>query len=247
MQIPTSKEIALRKKRLEHITDDQEFLSDRYSRTKEALRVFRIALEFLRGFRAFHHLPPAVTVFGSARFGIDHPYYELTRKMGELLAKEGFVVVTGGGPGLMEAANKGAFEAGGCSVGANILLPYEQTHNPYLTRKVNFHYFFARKVVLVKYSYAFLIMPGGFGTLDEMSEALTLIQTGKLYNFPVVLMGKSYWGGFTKWVEETPVTQGTIAADDLKFFTLTDDPEEAMAIIRKAAKLMKLPLSPPSR
>ncbi|MEW6056610.1 MAG: TIGR00730 family Rossman fold protein [Bdellovibrionota bacterium] len=233
-------------KRLSQVKDEAEFLSQRNSRLNEVLRVFRIAIEFIRGFRAFHFLPPAVTVFGSARFAEDHPYYALARRIGELLAKEGFVVVTGGGPGLMEAANRGAKEAGGYSVGANIILPREQKPNPYLDRFVNFYYFFVRKVILVKYSYAFVILPGGFGTLDELTEALTLIQTGKLYDFPVVLMCKDYWSGFLEWSEKVLVKEKTISPDDLKLIKVTDDPEEALAIIRHASQRLRLPLKKPS-
>lgn len=232
-------------KRLPRAGGETEFLSHQRSRLSEAMRVFRIALEFVKGFRAFHFLPPAVTVFGSARFNENHRYYDLARKVGAGLAREGFVVVTGGGPGIMEAANRGAKEAGGTTVGANILLPFEQRPNPYLDRFVNFNYFFARKVILVKYSYAFIILPGGFGTLDEFSEALTLIQTGKLYDFPIVLMGTEYWEGFWKWLTETMVEQGTIAAEDLELVSITDDPDEAVRIVAEMAKRLKLPVERP--
>jgi uncharacterized protein (TIGR00730 family) len=229
-------------KRLADITDETEFLEGRHSRFKEVWRVLKISWEFVRGFRAFHHLPPAVTVFGSARFKEDHRYYHLARQMGALLAKEGFAVVTGGGPGIMEAANRGAQEAGGLSVGATITLPSEQTNNPYLDRFVRFYYFFVRKVILVKYSYAFLILPGGFGTLDELTEALTLIQTGKLYDFPIIMMGKDYWSGFHEWMQTTLVKEATVHARDLNLIKLTDDPEEAIKIICDAARRIKLPL-----
>lgn len=188
------------------------------------------------GFRALHFVGPTVTVFGSARFNEGHPYYELGRSVGRLLAQNGFTVMTGGGPGLMEAANRGAKEGGGYSIGCNIFLPHEQEANPYCDRVVSFHYFFARKVMLVKYSYAYVILPGGLGTLDEMSEALTLIQTGKLYDFPVVLVGKEYWKGFLDWVQTTLVSQGAISANELTWVHVTDSPEEAIVPIQAIAK-----------
>lgn len=229
---------------LDTLEGEAAFLSGRHSRTKEFARMIRILIEFIKGFQGFHFLPPAITVFGSARFNEGHPHYETARKMGAKLAKAGYVVVTGGGPGIMEAANRGAHEAGGYNVGANIILPFEQTHNPYLNKVVNFYYFFVRKVILVKYSFAFVIFPGGFGTLDEMSEALTLIQTGKLYDFPVILIGKDYWGGLVTWMNEVLVKQDAVKAQDMKFFTLTDDLDEAMNIIQDYAKRIKLPLKP---
>jgi uncharacterized protein (TIGR00730 family) len=220
------------------------FLAGRHSRTKETLRLFRIMIEYIRGFRAFWDVGPAVTVFGSARFGEGHTYYEIARKMGKLLAQEGFTVVTGGGPGLMEAANRGCRDAGGYSVGCNIVLPHEQAPNPYLNKVVTFYYFFVRKIMLVKYSYAYIILPGGFGTLDEMSESLTLIQTGKLYDFPIILMGREYWKGFYDWLEGTLLKEGAISRTDLGFIHLTDDPEEAMQMIRKANQGLSLKLRP---
>jgi uncharacterized protein (TIGR00730 family) len=223
---------------------ESSFLSGQNSRTKETLRLIRIAYEFIRGFRAFWNIGPAVTVFGSARFKEGHRYYELARKMGKLLALDGFTVLTGGGPGLMEAANRGCFEAGGYSVGANIALPHEQAPNPFLNKVVTFYYFFVRKIMLVKYSYAYVILPGGFGTLDEMTEALTLIQTGKLYDFPVILVGKDYWKGFTDWVDGTLVENGAVSRADLSFFHLTDSPEEAMELIRKVSQGLVLKLKP---
>ncbi len=229
---------------LQTLEGEAAFLSGRHSRSKEFARMIRIIIEFVKGFRGFHFLPPAITVFGSARFNEGHRYYELARKMGARLAKAGYVVVTGGGPGIMEAANRGSFEAGGYNVGANIILPFEQSHNPYLNRVVNFYYFFVRKVILVKYSFAFIIFPGGFGTLDEMSEALTLIQTGKLYDFPVILIGKDYWRGLVQWMHEVLVAQGAVKAQDMEYFTLTDDLDEAMSIILNYAERIKLPLNP---
>jgi uncharacterized protein (TIGR00730 family) len=190
--------------------------------------------EFLRGFRTLHFVGPCVTVFGSARFPEDHPYYKLTRKVGAQLAQMGFTVMTGGGPGLMEAASRGAKEAGGYTVGCNIVLPEEQKLNPYLDRAVAFDHFFVRKVMLVKYSYAFVVMPGGLGTMDELFEALTLIQTKKIENFPVVLMGIEYYrplmGVLVKMVRA-----GTIANTDLDLLLLTDSVEEAMRHVEQHA------------
>ncbi|MGK5083199.1 TIGR00730 family Rossman fold protein [Bdellovibrionota bacterium FG-1] len=223
---------------------EAQFLAGRHSRWREMGRLIRIGIEFWRGFMKFHRLAPTVTVFGSARFREGHPYYELARKMGGVLAREGFAVMTGGGPGLMEAANRGAKEAGGQAIGCNIILPYEQRPNPYLDHFITFYYFFVRKVMLVKYSYAFVILPGGMGTLDEMTEAVTLIQTGKLYDFPVILMGKNYWKGLLDWIRDTLVAQGAVAPTDLDFIHLTDDPAEALEIIQKTARGLALNLSP---
>lgn len=218
------------------------FLAGRHSRAYEFLRVIRIALEFIRGFRALHFIGPAISIFGSARFGESNPYYKLSRQMGRAAAEAGFSVITGGGPGIMEAANRGAKEGGGESIGCNIVLPREQAPNPYLDRFVTFYYFFVRKMMLVKYSYAFIILPGGVGTLDEMAEAMTLIQTGKLYDFPIVLMGRDYWKGFLEWMQATLVAQGAVGDKELQFLHVTDDPEEAMAIIRNATQALRLPL-----
>jgi uncharacterized protein (TIGR00730 family) len=216
-------------------TGEGKFLSGRYSRTREFFRVVRICIEFIRGFQAFHFLGPGVTFFGSARFGETHPYYDLARRTAQALSKAGYVIITGGGPGIMEAANRGAYEIGGPTVGANIQLPQEQKPNPYLDKFVTFRYFFVRKVILIKYSMAFFVLPGGFGTLDEFSEALTLIQTGKLYRFPVILMGKDYWKPFVEWLQNTMVTQGTISPEDMNFFHVTDHPDEALKFIVEAS------------
>ncbi|MCM2322702.1 MAG: TIGR00730 family Rossman fold protein [Oligoflexia bacterium] len=220
------------------------FLAGRHSWLYESARLFRIGGEFLRGFRALRDVGPAVTVFGSARFKEGHPYYELGRQVGQALAREGFAVITGGGPGIMEAANRGAREAGGRSIGCNIILPHEQQPNPFLDRIVTFYYFFVRKVMLVKYSCAFVILPGGMGTLDEMSEAITLIQTGKLYDFPVILMRRDYWAGFEHWLEGTLLKEGAVYRQDLDFLHLTDDPEETVAIIGRAIDGLGLALRP---
>lgn len=223
-------------KRLSQIRGEAQFLAGRHSKLEECFRVLRIGIEFIRGFRHFHKIGPAITVFGSARIRDErHPYYELAKKIGSVVAREGYAVITGGGPGIMEAANRGAQEAKGISVGCNIILPHEQRPNNFLDTVVTFYYFFVRKVMLVKYSYAFIIMPGGLGTLDEMTEALTLIQTGKLYDFPVILVGKDYWKGFENWIRDTVVAQGAMHPDELNYFQITDDPEEVARIIRATA------------
>jgi len=178
---------------------DREFLTQSRTPAKEQARLKRIQDEFSRAFRALYAVGPAVTVFGSARFKQDHPYYKLACAVGGELARAGFATLTGGGPGIMEAANRGAFEAGGCSYGLNIILPHEQSANPYVDQAIEFHYFFTRKVCLVKYSCAFIIMPGGLGTLDELFEAATLIQCGKIGPFPVILIGKRFWAGLRQW------------------------------------------------
>jgi len=210
---------------------EENLLIARSSWAGDLLRVGRIALEFIRGYRAMRTIGPAVTIFGSARLKEGHPAYEGAREMGRLLAKSGFAVITGGGPGIMEAGNRGAFEAGGHSVGCNIHLPHEQHENPYLSRLVTFYYFFVRKVMLIKYSAAFVIFPGGFGTLDELTEALTLIQTGKLPDFPVVLVGRAYWEGLLAWAREAFLEAKTVDVRDLDRITLVDSPAEAMEII----------------
>ncbi|MGQ0737197.1 MAG: TIGR00730 family Rossman fold protein, partial [Acidobacteriota bacterium] len=209
---------------------DRYFLEGPHSRFKELVILMRAVRDFIRGFRELHFVGPCVTVFGSARFPEGHQYYQLGREVGGALVGLGFTVMTGGGPGVMEAANRGARDAGGRSVGCNILLEHEQDPNPYLDRYVTCHYFFVRKVLLFKYSYAFVVLPGGLGTLDELSEALTLIQTGKIMQFPVVLMGKSYWKPFTDLLESM-VAQATVSASDLDLFLVTDNVREAMAHI----------------
>jgi hypothetical protein len=194
--------------------------------------VVRVFCEFIRGFRALHFVGPCVTVFGSARFREEHRFYDMARRLGALLARDGFTVMTGGGPGVMEAANRGAREAGGRSIGCNIELPHEQKPNAYLDRWVTFRHFFVRKVMLVKYSYGYIAMPGGFGTLDEMTEAATLIQTGKISHFPLVLMGVEFWKPLLEFMRGTLVKEGTIAPDDVDFL-VTDSPEEAAAHVRR--------------
>ena len=210
------------------------FLEGPAKRRLELLQAGHIFLEFVKGFRELHFLGPCVTVFGSARFREDHPWYDLAREMGRRVAGAGFTVMTGGGPGIMEAANRGAKEAGGRSVGCNIELPREQRPNPYLDRWVTFHYFFVRKVMLVKYSYAFVVLPGGFGTMDEIFETATLIQTGKIKNFPVVLMGVQYWRPLRDLLERMAL-EGTIDPRDLDRLSFTDSPGEAMETIHRHA------------
>lgn len=205
---------------------DQTLLQGPNRRLRELGLLLAVVRDFLRGFRALHFVGPCITVFGSARFKEDHPYYQKARELGAAIARRGFTVMTGGGPGIMEAANRGAFEAGGRSVGCNIELPFEQHHNPYLHRWVTMKYFFVRKVLLTKYSYGFVIMPGGFGTLDEMFEALTLIQTKKVRNFPVVVMGREFWGRLRALIDDM-IQNGTISPGDLDLILWTDDVEEA--------------------
>ena len=207
---------------------DRVLLEGPHSRLREILLLLRAARDFVRGFRALHFVGPCVTVFGSARFDEQHRYYAMARDVGAALARIGFTVMTGGGPGVMEGANRGAREAGGRSVGYNVELPFEQEPNGYLDRWVTCRYFFVRKVLLVKYSYAFIVLPGGFGTLDELTEALTLIQTRKILQFPIVLMGVDYWKPFLAMVK-TMVEAGTISPADLDLMLVTDSVDEAMA------------------
>jgi uncharacterized protein (TIGR00730 family) len=209
---------------------DVIFLEGPQSRLRELQLLLRAVRDFLRGFRALHFVGPCVTVFGSARFGDEHPVYATARHVGRELVRLGFTVMTGGGPGVMEGANRGAREAGGISVACNIELPFEQAPNPYLDRWVTCRYFFVRKVLLLKYSYAFVVLPGGFGTLDELTEALTLIQTGKIQQFPVVLMGRTYWEPFLELTRKM-VEAGTVSMHDLDLMLVTDSVAEAMAHI----------------
>lgn len=207
------------------------FLDGPRERHFELFFAFRVFWEFVRGFRALHFVGPCVTVFGSARFKEGHRYYEEARAVGARIATDlGMTVMTGGGPGVMEAANRGAKEAGGASVGCNIVLPHEQVENPWLDKYVTIKYFFVRKVLLVKYSYAFVIMPGGFGTMDELFETLTLVQTRKISNFPVVIMGLDFYAPLREYLQFM-ADQGTISREDLDLVLFTDDPAEATAHI----------------
>jgi uncharacterized protein (TIGR00730 family) len=226
-------------------SDVGSFLSGPQRRGSELARLWRIGLEFVRGFRALHFIGPCVTVFGSARLRPGHPYYELAREVGERLARAGFAVMTGGGPGIMEAANRGAREGGGLSVGCNIELPHEQSGNRYLDLSVDFRYFFVRKVMLVKYSTAFVILPGGFGTMDEIFETATLVQTDKIRDFPLVLMGSGYWRGLLDFMSGTMVPERTISPEDPRRFMVTDSPAEAVDhVLETATKTFGLAWKP---
>jgi uncharacterized protein (TIGR00730 family) len=216
-------------------TTERQFLRGPRPRGRELLEASRIFGECMKGFRKFHFVGPCVTVFGSARFKEDHPYYELARELGGKLAQAGFTVMTGGGPGIMEAANRGAKEAGGYSVGSNIKLPVEQKPNAYLDRWVEFRYFFVRKMLLEKYSYAFVAMPGGIGTLDEIFETAVLIQTGKMKEFPFVLMGKSFWEPLREYLRAGPLRAHTLDEGDINRFLVTDSADEAVQTIRERA------------
>ena len=211
------------------------FLGGPRSRFEEGVRILRIAWEFLRGFRKLHFVGPCVTVFGSARFSPEHRYYALARDVGAALAREGFTVMTGGGPGIMEAANRGAKDAGGRSVGCNIVLPHEQSPNAYLDTVVTFRYFFVRKVMLVKYSFAFVALPGGYGTFDEIFEALTLVQTDKIKDFPVVLVGTEYWQPLVDFIRDNLLANRLIDQPDLDMIIVTDSAQEVATIVRDAA------------
>ncbi|HUO58990.1 MAG TPA: TIGR00730 family Rossman fold protein [bacterium] len=208
-------------------------LAGPHSRWEELRQLFHIFFECLSGYRVLHFVGPCVTVFGSARFNDPHPYYQLAREMGGELARLGFAVMTGGGPGLMEAANRGAKEAGGRSVGCNIILPKEQKPNPYLDLWLEFHYFLIRKLMLAKYSYAFIAMPGGFGTADEFFEIATLIQTGKVQNFPIVLMGKSYWAPLLGMFRDSMLKAGAIDQTDIDRILVSDSPREVADYVRR--------------
>src|SRR5713226_9414378 len=211
------------------------FLHGPQQRRLELGRAVRIFFEFMRGFRALHFTGPCVTVFGSARFPADHPYYRLARETGARLTRAGCTVMTGGGPGIMEAANRGAKEAGGRSIGCNIELPQGQKPNAYLDQWITFRHFFVRKVMLVKYSYAFIALPGGFGTLDEIFETATLVQTAKIQEYPIVLMGRDYWGPLTDFVRNRLLVEGTIDPGDEQLLRVTDSPAEAVELITAVA------------
>jgi uncharacterized protein (TIGR00730 family) len=215
-------------------TEDQQLLqepADASFVNTDTWRALRIMGEFVEGFDALAGIGSAVSVFGSARIGRSDPSYRMARSLARKLARHGYAIITGGGPGIMEAANRGALEGGGVSVGCNIELPFEQGLNDYVTLGMEFRYFFVRKTMFVKYAEAFCIFPGGFGTLDELFEALTLIQTGKVRHFPVVLFGTAYWKGLLRWMRAIPLAQGKISLEDLTLFTVTDDVDEAVDVI----------------
>jgi uncharacterized protein (TIGR00730 family) len=228
-----------RGRRAEDTTTDQRLLDSRGPTDwvhTDPWRVLRIQAEFVEGFGALAEVPRAVTVFGSARTPREHPEYESGRKIGAALANAGFAAITGGGPGAMEAVNRGASEAGGLSIGLGIELPFEQGLNPWVDLGVNFRYFFARKTMFIKYSQAFICLPGGFGTLDELFEALTLVQTKKVTKFPVVLFGRSYWGGLYDWIADTVVGRGKVGEQDIHLLHLTDDIDDAVRVVLDAYK-----------
>lgn len=226
---------------------EKRFLAGKRDRGADLESAVRVFLEFLRGYESLDFAGPCVTVFGSARFPEDHHYYQLARALGRALAEAGFVVMTGGGPGIMEAANRGAKEGGGETIGCNIVLPHEQKPNPYLDRFVEFDHFFVRKVMLVKYSSAFVVLPGGFGTLDEAFEALTLIQCDKIERFPVVAMGLPFWNKVQDFVEKSLLHERTIAQEDLKLLHATDSVDEAVAYIRRGIPKEQAGLLPLAR
>ena len=197
-------------------------------------RVFRIMSEFVNGFDALAHIPPSVALFGSARIKPEHPSYLAAEETARLLAQSGFGIITGGGPGVMEAANKGAQKGGSCSVGCNIELPFEQHFNPYLDIALDFNYFFVRKTMFIKYAEAFIIFPGGFGTMDELFEALTLIQTQKVSHFPVILYDSKFWGGLIQWINQSMIEMGTVTPEDAALLRLSDDPHEICQIVTES-------------
>jgi uncharacterized protein (TIGR00730 family) len=220
------------------VTEDEKLLRERGPRMdftrSDPWRVMRILSEFVEGFDTLAEVSKGVSIFGSARTHPDDPQYQLAQETARLLAKAGFSIITGAGPGIMEAANKGAKLAGGHSIGCNIELPFEQGANPYVDTLINFRYFFVRKTMFVKYSSAFIIFPGGFGTLDEAFEALTLIQTGKIYQFPVIFFGRHYWAGLVRWLQTRVLGERKISPGDLDLMVLTDDPEEATKAVVEA-------------
>jgi len=220
------------------VTEDEKLLQQPGPRTDftrtDPWRVMRIMGEFIEGFDTLASVDKAVTIFGSARIGPDDPTYDLAVETAKLLAEAGFAIITGAGPGIMEAGNKGARLGGGRSIGCNIELPFEQGANPYVDTLIDFRYFFVRKTMFIKYSVAFIIFPGGFGTLDELFEALTLIQTGKIYKFPVILFGRYYWAGLLRWLQARVLSEGKISDGDLDLMLVTDNPSEAVQAIISA-------------
>lgn len=222
-------------------SNEIRFLDGPRSRWEDFKFVVKVCIEFIRGFRTMHFVGPCVAIFGSARYGEESPYYQQTRELAGKIARLGFTIMTGGGPGIMEAANRGAREAGGKSVGCNIILPHEQEPNPYLDKWVNMRYFFVRKTLLIKYSYVFVIMPGGFGTLDELFEAMTLIQTKKIQDFPVIIFSKEYHKDLLEHIEQMKHRK-TISESDLSLFLVTDSIDEAVGHIEKC--ILKFGLEP---
>jgi uncharacterized protein (TIGR00730 family) len=225
-------------------THDEEILECPPEVLDETERLERIHREFERGFDLMKDVRMAVSIFGSARVAEGHPQYEAARETARILAEDGFSIITGGGPGVMEAANRGAKEGGGLSIGINIELPFEQHVNPYVDRAMECHYFFTRKLFFVRYAIGFVVLPGGFGTLDEMFEALTLSQTDKIRHFPVVLVGSDYWGGLVNWIRERLMQDGKISPDDMDLFTVCDDPKEVTAAIFRGAEQQGFPAHP---
>ena len=215
-------------------------------RSHDTWMVFKIMGEFVEGFEALRRVGPAISVFGSNRLSRRHPYYKTAVEVGERLSKAGLSVISGAGPGLMEGANRGARKGPAQSIGLNIMLPLEQKPNPYLDIVIDFDYFFARKVMFARYASGYVVLPGGFGTMDEFFEALTLMQTQKMTHFPIVLIGKAYWGGLVQWLRQTAMKTGTITRKDLALFHLTDDPEEAVNFIVSRLKVRETkPLGEP--
>jgi len=212
--------------------EKKQYVLDALS-AQESWRMFRILSEFVDSIDAMGNVPKGVSIFGSARVQPGSAEYHQAEQLGRLLVEAGFSVITGGGGGVMEAGNKGASEAGGHSVGLNIELPYEQRPNPYANIRLNFHYFFVRKVIFVKYSVAYVVMPGGFGTLDELAEALTLIQTHRIRPFPVIMVGSDYWGGLLQWIKDVQLKHGKISPEDLDYIIMMDDPAEVVKRIKQ--------------
>ncbi len=231
--------VLLRGKQIPRETSDTRLLRPQPSSDwlhEDPWRVLRIQAEFIEGFGALTEVGPTISVFGSARTHQDSPYWEMSRRIGQLIAEAGYAVMTGGGPGAMEAANRGAWEAGGTSVGLGIELPHEQGMNQWVNLGINFRYFFARKTMFVKYSSGFVVMPGGFGTMDELFEALTLVQTHKIESFPIVLVGRDYWSGLLEWIRSTMVAEGTITSGDDLLVRVVDDPDEAVHLVLDAVR-----------
>jgi uncharacterized protein (TIGR00730 family) len=229
----------MRREQVESSTTDQRLLDSRGPTDwvhADPWRVMRIQSEFVEGFGALAELGPAISVFGSARTPVDDPSYDMAERVGRGLVDAGFAVITGGGPGVMEAANKGACQAGGVSVGLGIELPFESGLNAYVDRGLNFRYFFARKTMFVKYAQGFIVLPGGFGTFDELFEALTLVQTQKVTSFPIVLLGTAYWSGLVDWIRGTVLASGKVSERDLDMFRVTDDVDEAVGVMVEAQR-----------